>query len=178
MPEWLLRFDGLFEPRYQERGIATYGFTVDHGGVRVGQGKGLLFGPGEGGSANVAEFGALIHGLAFLEDNKEDDCPLRVEGDSRLAIETVAGRWNLSSARLLPLREMARRILTEIPGEKTLVKVSREINAEPDRLTREAYHEAAAANPAWGLGPHAKSKRRRESTARPPQAAAEDRAAR
>ncbi|HET6405581.1 MAG TPA: ribonuclease HI family protein [Candidatus Thermoplasmatota archaeon] len=169
MGAWVLHFDGLFEPRYQARGIATYGFTADHDGERVGEGKGLLFGPGEGGSANVAEFGALIHGLAFLEDRKEDDCPVVIRGDSRLVIETVAGRWNLSSPRLLPLHKMARRILAEIPGPKTLEKVSREENAGADRLTREAYHEAAAAHPAWGLGPHAKTNRRRaDPEARPP----------
>ena len=169
MGEWLLRFDGLFEPRYQERGIATYGFTVDHDGVRVGEGKGLLFGPGEGGSANVAEFGALIHGLAFVQDRKDDSCPLVVRGDSRLAIETVAGRWNLSSERLLPLRDMAKGILAEIPGEKTFEKVSRDENAEPDALTREAYYAAADEHPDWGLGAHAKTKRHRaRPSTRPP----------
>lgn len=160
---WLLRFDGLFEPRFQARGIATYGYTLDHDGVRVGSGKGLLFGPGEGASANVAEFGALIHGLAFVEERKTDDEPLVIRGDSRLVIETVAGRWNLTSEHLIPLRDMARRILERIPGPKTLEKVSREENAEPDALTREAYHEHADANPAWGLGVHAKSRRRRSS---------------
>jgi ribonuclease HI len=168
MGAWLLHFDGLFEPRYQARGIATYGFTVDHEGVRVGSGKGLLLGPGEGGSANVAEFGALLHGLTFVEDRKENDCPLVVRGDSRLAIETVAGRWNLSSERLLPLRDLARSILARIPGPKTFEKVSREQNAEVDALTRAAYHEAAAAHPAWGLGPYAKTRRRSPSRGPPP----------
>lgn len=167
MGDWLLRFDGLFEPRYQERGIATYGFVVEHDGERVGEGKGLLFGPGEGASANVAEFGALIHGLAFVRDRKEDDERLVVRGDSRLAIETVAGRWDLSSEKLLPLRDMAKRLLREIPGEKVLEKVSREENAEPDRLTRGAYHAAAAEHPEWGLGPHAKSRRGRARTTAP-----------
>ena len=166
MPDWLLRFDGLFEPRFQERGIATYGFVVTHGDERVGDGKGLFLGPGEGGSANVAEFGALVHGLSFLEERKRDECALRIEGDSRLVIETVAGRWNLTSERLLPLRDMARGILARIPGPKTLVKIGREANAEPDRLTREAYHEAADAHPDWGLGRYAKT--RRKTTARPP----------
>lgn len=164
---WVLHFDGLFEPRFQARGIATFGFVAWRDDERVGEGKGLLFGPGEGASANVAEFGALVHGLAFVRDVKRDEEPLWVRGDSRLVVETVAGRWSLSSERLLPLRDMARRLVGEIPGEKRFEKVSREENAEADRLSREAYHAAAAEHPEWGLGPFAKSRRARSRSSGP-----------
>lgn len=161
MPTWILHFDGLFEPRWSDRAIATHGFVVTHGEARVGEGKGLLLGPGEGGSANVAEFGALIHGPSWLRDHKRDDCPLVVRGDSRLAIERVAGRWNLTSARLLPLRDLARRLVAEVPARETrFEKVPRDPNADADRLARDAYHEAAAARPDWGLGPCAKTRPR------------------
>lgn len=159
MPEWVLHFDGLYEPRTRARGIATFGWQARHGERVVAEDKGLLLGPGEGGSANVAEFGALLHGLQWLAESKRDGCPLVVRGDSRLAIETVAGRWNLTSERLLPLRDMARDLVRRLGGAQ-LEKVSREANAEADRLSREAYHEAAAAHPAWGLGIHAKSRSR------------------
>lgn len=53
----------------------------------------------------------------------------------------------------MPLRDAARRLLVEIgPESVTLAKVPREQNAEADRLTREAYHEATAAHPEWALG--------------------------
>ncbi|HWH08877.1 MAG TPA: ribonuclease HI family protein [Candidatus Thermoplasmatota archaeon] len=159
MPEWVLHFDGLYEPRYSDRGIATYGWQARHGDEVVAEDKGLVMGPGEGASANVAEFGALLHGLQWLAANKRDACPLVVRGDNKLAIETVAGRWNLSSARLLPLRDMARDLVARL-GDVRLEKVGREENAEADRLSREAYHEAAAAHPEWGLGVHARSRRR------------------
>lgn len=162
MPEWVLHFDGLYEPRSTDRGIATYGWVARHGARVVAEDKGLLMGPGAGGSANVAEYGALLHGLQWLAANKHDDCPLVLRGDSRLVIETVAGRWNLNSARLLPLRDMAREHVDRLGGA-TLEKVSRDANADADRLSREAYHEAAAAHPEWGLGVHAK--RRRKATA-------------
>lgn len=142
VPPWLVQFDGLYEPRYSKRGIATYGFVVRHGSIA---------------SANVAEFGALICGLAWLRDHGgTGGCPLRVEGDNRLAIETVAGRWNLTSAILLPLRDAARGILAELGGGE-LAKVSRERNAEADRLSREAYREATAEHPEWGLGIHSRT---------------------
>ena len=162
MPEWVLHFDGLYEPRYSDRGIATYGWQARHGARVIAEDKGLVMGPGEGASAHVAEFGALLHGLQWLAANKHDRCPIVIRGDSRLAIETVAGRWNLTSERLLPLRDMAREHVIRLGGAR-LEKVSREANADADRLSREAYHEAAAAHPEWGLGIHAKSRRKGEA---------------
>lgn len=154
MPAWLLRFDGLYEPRYTDHGIATYGIVIDHGRKRMHEGRGVVVGPGQGGDANVAEFGALIHGLTWLAENELDavrGCGLAVEGDNRLAIETVAGRWNLHSEKLLPLRDRARDLVEELggPDNVTLTKVSRERNAEPDALTRQAYHEAKLEHPDW-----------------------------
>ena len=137
---WLLRFDGLYEPRGRPDGVATYGFVVERDGARVHEESGVALGPGEGGSAHVAELAALIHGLAWLLDHKRDQEPLRVEGDSRLAIETVAGRWRLASARLVPLRDSAQRLLRELACDATLVKISRDANARPDALARAAYH--------------------------------------
>lgn len=162
MPEWVLHFDGLYEPRFSARAIATFGWLARHGERVVAQEKGLLLGPGEGGSANLAEFGALLHGLQWLAQNKRDDCALVVRGDNKLAIETVAGRWNLTSARLLPLRDTARGLLAQLSGPVRLEKVSREENADADQLSRDAYHEAAVAHPEWGLGTHARTRRTAE----------------
>ncbi|HUR24754.1 MAG TPA: reverse transcriptase-like protein [Candidatus Thermoplasmatota archaeon] len=154
MPGWLLRFDGLYEPRYTDHGIATYGFVVHHGRRRIHEGCGVVVGPGQGGDANVAEFGALIHGLTWLADTVGDAvrrCGLAIEGDNRLAIETVAGRWNLHSEKLKPLRDRARDLVEQLGGAAnvSLTKVSRERNAEPDALTRQAYHEAKLEHPDW-----------------------------
>ena len=157
MPSWLLRFDGLYEPRYTDHGIATYGYVVDNGAKRVHEGHGVVVGPGQGGDANVAEFGSLIHGLTWLVDNEAASvrkCGLQVEGDSRLVIETVAARWNLNSEPLLPLRDRARSLVAELGGAENvrLTKVSRERNADADALTRQAYHEAKLEHPEWPIG--------------------------
>lgn len=163
MALWLLRFDGLYEPRYTTYGVATYGYTVDHGRKRVQEGHGIVVGPGEGGSANVAEFGAMIHGLTWLAENAKEEvrgCGLAVEGDNRLSIETVAGRWNLRSERLLPLRDRAIVLVEELGGRANvaLTKISRERNAEPDALTRLAYKEAKEAYPDWPIGKGARKR--------------------
>lgn len=157
MPAWLLRFDGLYEPRYTDHGVATYGIVIDHGAKRRHEGRGVVVGPGQGGNAAVAEFGALIHGLTWLAENAAEsvrECGLAVEGDNRLVIETVAGRWNLHSEPLLPLRDLARQLVDRLGGldNVTLTKVSREQNAEADALTRQAYHEAKDEHPEWPLG--------------------------
>ena len=165
MPPWVLHFDGLFEPRYKPYGIATYGFVIRHGDAKVKEGHGLVAGPREGGSANVAEFGALLAGLLTLKDLDRGDCPVVVRGDNRLAIETVAGRWKLSSLTLLPFRDRAQDIVRELggvlplpetgqatldgKGRVTMQKVSREANAEADALSRLAYHEYKVAHPGW-----------------------------
>jgi ribonuclease HI len=154
---WLLRFDGLYEPRYTDHGIATYGITIDHGTERRHEGHGVVVGPGQGGDAAVAEFGALIHGLTWLADNERARVRkegLAVEGDNKLVIETVAGRWNLHNERLVPLRDRAASLVEQLGGlsNVTLAKVSRERNAEADALTRRAYHEAKDQHPEWPLG--------------------------
>jgi ribonuclease HI len=152
VPEWTLRFDGLYEPRYSRKGIATYGFVVERDGGTEHEERGLVSEPSPIASAHVAEFGALIRGLEWLHARGPLDGPLTILGDSRLAIETVAGRWNLTSQTLLPLRNLARRLVADLGGA-TLRKVSRDENARADELSRTAYHEAVAAHPEWGLGP-------------------------
>lgn len=152
MGEWVLHFDGLYEPRYRPDGVATYGFVVTHAGEVVHEEKGLVAPPGPLASSNVAEFGALIQGLTWLRGRDLGGCPLVVRGDSRLVVETVAGRWKLSSEVLLPLRDLARRLVSEMSGDVTLEKVPRERNADADRLSREAYHELVREHPEWGLG--------------------------
>lgn len=144
----VLRFDGLFEPRYTSYGFATYGFIVEHEGKLVHEGKGVVAPPGAGASANVAEFGALILGLLWVRKSAFAQCPLRIEGDSRLVVETVKGTWRLTSERLLPYREIARELLGGLNVD-SIVKIPRAANAEPDRLTREAYREALQDNPEW-----------------------------
>ena len=151
MGAWVLHFDGLYEPRYRKDGVATYGFVVTHAGEVVHEEKGLVAPPGTVASANVAEFGALIQGLTWLRARDLGGCPLHVRGDSRLVVETVAGRWKLSSEVLLPLRDLARRLVAEL-GPASIEKVAREENAEADRLSREAYRELVRAHPEWGLG--------------------------
>ena len=151
MADWILHFDGLYEPRYRKDGVATYGFVVSHGDEVVHEGKGVVVPPGALAGPNVAEYGALIEGLTWLRGRDLGGCPLHVRGDSRLVVETVAGRWKLSSEVLLPLRDLAMRLSAEL-GVASIEKVSREENAEADRLSREAYHEAVRAHPEWGLG--------------------------
>lgn len=152
MSEWIVEFDGLYEPRYRPDGVATYGFVVRRDGATIHEARGLVAPPASGASANVAEFGALAHALEWLRGRISAGDTLVVRGDSRLVIETVAGRWNLSTEHLVPLRDFARSRLEEIGAPARLEKVSREDNARADALTREAYREAMDAHPEWRRG--------------------------
>lgn len=107
MPPWTLRFDGLYEPRYGDRGIGTYGFVAYHGDEKVHAQKGLV--------------AAMIHALTWLaEGPRAPSCPVVVEGD------------NLTSARLLPLRDLARGLVERLGGA-TLTKISRGPTPIPTR---------------------------------------------
>lgn len=147
--EWVVHFDGLCEPM-NPGGVSTYGVAAWHEGARVHEEHGLAAEPGPDSTSNVAEFVALIRALAWLEAQRGTvgACPVVVRGDSRLAVETVAGRWNLKSERLLPFHALARDLLSRA-GAPRLEHVPRDQNQEADRLSRLAYHEAMAAHPEW-----------------------------
>lgn len=169
MAAWTLHFDGLYEPRYADRGVATYGFVATHADATIHEESGLVAPPRPLASANsdapmrassprwpdavVAEYGALIQSLAWLAQQDTTGCDIHVRGDSQLVIETVARRWNLTSPRLIPLRDAATRLAQQI-GVTTYQKISREQNARADALSREAYHRLVAAHPEWKLDPH------------------------
>lgn len=135
-------------PRTPITGAATKGFLPrTHASDETpARDKSLLLGPGEAGTPHVASFGAHLHALQRLTANKRDACPLLIRGDSPLAIETVTGHCNPHSARLIPLRDIAPRLTDDIGGA-TLQTVSQHDNADADRPSRHAYHDATANHP-------------------------------
>ena len=102
---------------------------------------------------------------------------LAVTGDNRLAIETVAGRWDLHSEKLLPLRDRAQALVAALGGLENvkLTKVSREENAAPDALTRQAYQEAKLEHPEWPIGKGSGLKRTAAKAVPPPRKATSNR---
>ncbi len=84
---------------------------------------------------NVAEYTGLISGLHLARDLGIKH--LRVEGDSKLVIEQVSGRWLVSAPHLVEPSTRARTALRSFE-HITLHHIRRELNSHADRLATEA----------------------------------------
>lgn len=145
---WLLHFDGACLPR-NPGGVAAYGFVVHRDGALVHEGHGLASPPGPGATNNVAEFTGLVQGLLWLKAHARRGEPIRVRGDSRLAIDGVVGLRKIHVLHLKPLAAQARQLVEET-GAK-LEWVPREQNAHADRMSEIGVEEAMRAHPEWRL---------------------------
>ena len=88
---------------------------------------------------NVAEYRALIAGLASAERHRAD--PLRVCMDSELVVRQMTGEYRVKHAGLKPLHGEARRALGRL-GDVRFEAVRREDNARADQLVNETLDRA------------------------------------
>ena len=84
---------------------------------------------------NVAEYRAAIAGLDAARASGAEHVIL--QGDSKLVIEQLAGRWKVKQPHLKPLHEQARRLLDGFATVE-LVHVRREHNTDADALVNAA----------------------------------------
>ncbi|MFI5045909.1 MAG: ribonuclease HI family protein [Acidimicrobiia bacterium] len=84
---------------------------------------------------NVAEYRAAIAGLEAARAAAATSVVL--QGDSKLVIEQLAGRWKVRQPHLRPLHEQARRLLEGFASAE-LVHVRRERNTDADALVNAA----------------------------------------
>ncbi len=143
----VLFFDGLCEP-VNPGGVACGGFVAYLDGARLTAGS-KCFGAGYLGdhtSNNVAEYLALIEGLKQLLALGYVSHCLAVKGDSQLVVKQLRGEYRVRSERLRPLYEEACRLLAHFPSY-VVEWVPRELNAEADALSREAYRRFVQAHP-------------------------------
>ena len=88
---------------------------------------------------NVAEYTALIKGLALALDQGVSD--LQVLVDSELVVSQVMGRWKIKNDRLRALAVEARALMGRF--ERTSIShVRRELNAGADRLANQGMDAA------------------------------------
>lgn len=132
-------FDGLCEP-VNPGGVATYGYVVYRGSVRLVSGYGVVGAGmlGDDTSNNVAEYYGLIKLLEKLVELGVRTA--EVYGDSQLVINQINGVFRVRSSRLKPLYERAIELLNAIESAK-VVWIPREMNTEADRLSYKAYIE-------------------------------------
>ena len=136
----VLNFDGLCEP-VNPGGVATYGFVVKRGSEVVCEGRGLVGAGmlGDDVTNNVAEYTALIKALECLKERGLEGEKVLIRGDSQLVIKQLKGEYKVRSSRIKPLYEKVRKLLKSFDYE--LEWVPRELNAEADALSREAFKE-------------------------------------
>jgi ribonuclease H / adenosylcobalamin/alpha-ribazole phosphatase len=116
-------------------GPAAYGALLrDAGTGRVIAERGETIGVA---TNNVAEYSGLIAGLELFAEHAPE-AELEVRMDSKLVIEQVAGRWKVKHPNMVPLAEMARRLL---PDGAVLTWVPREQNAAADALANAALDD-------------------------------------
>jgi len=144
-------FDGLCEP-VNPGGVATYGFVAywddGDGPLPLRRESGLVAVGclGQDATNNVAEYTALIRALEFLAREGLTLADLSVRGDSMLVIRQLQGIYSVSSPRLIPLHARASALLSTFRRAE-LRWVPRELNAEADALSREAYLAFVRGNP-------------------------------
>ncbi len=141
----MLYFDGLCEPR-NPGGVATYGYLILDGCVRIREESGLVGAGmlGDDVSNNVAEYTAMIRGLEHLASQGYRG-EVVVRGDSQLTIRQMQGAYSVRAPRLIPLHKRATALRRNFK-EVTFEWVPREDNTEADLLSRRAFEDFVSKN--------------------------------
>ena len=135
----LVHFDGACEPA-RGGGVATYGFTVEGGGLDHEE-FGLAVPPGsERSTNNVAEYVAATRALEYLVSRGFHGSVL-VLGDSQLVVRQMGGEYEVHADHLRPYHEHLRALATRL-GEVRFGWVPREENQRADELSKRAIAEA------------------------------------
>lgn len=89
---------------------------------------------------NIAEYTALVRGLETLLENVPNygRLPLRIEGDSQLVVEQVAGHWATRAPQLVGLRNQARHLISQWRYPVEIAHIYRDRNTRADALANEA----------------------------------------
>ena len=93
---------------------------------------------------NVAEYHGLLAALRWARDHGLRE--IRVRSDSELLVKQMRGIYRVKNPGLQPLHQEAQQLARQI-GRVVFEHVSREQNAEADRLANKAMDEAAIAPP-------------------------------
>lgn len=150
IPQWILHFDGLCEPR-NPGGVMAWGWVLRIPGRTPLTGFGSKAATPEN-TNNVAEYAALYFGLVTAKAERDrlhdgERWPgLIVHGDSKLVCQQIADLWNVNQPRLQRAHAACLEVLN---GMKAwgIEWVPREENTEADELSRRGYFNSTGKNP-------------------------------
>lgn len=136
-----IQFDGSCEPN-NPGGVATAGFLILENGIVIAS-EAKFVRRGTGATNNLAEWSALGFALRWLLDHRScagDE--LILQGDSKLVVEQIAGRWKCNKDHLQKLKQRCLVLLAEIkPISWKSEWIPREQNSAADALSQRAYVE-------------------------------------
>lgn len=127
----VMQFDGASKSNPGPSGAGWCIFAPDGKGIGWGY---KFIGPKE--TNNVAEYKALLGGLKQLSTLNTES--ILIQGDSKLVIEQVNGKWKCKAVHLQPLLKEARAVLATLSCKATLQHIPREKNTWADHLSNVA----------------------------------------
>jgi len=134
---WLrIRFDGGCENNGRHDATGTYGFTLTlpdnecfrHSGTAIGEPM----------TNNVAEWTALHGALIMALCLPNSPSGILIEGDSKLVIEVLKGKWGSKAPHLTVYRDKCLSLLKAINVQWHARWIPRSENAECDALAAES----------------------------------------
>ena len=130
-----VHFDGACQPP-GGGGVATYGFTIEGGGLSHEE-KGLAVRPwSPRATNNVAEYTAAVRALEWLLAQGYTG-PVRVMGDSQLVIRQINGEYKVLAPHLVEYHAQLRRLADSFERIQ-FVWIRREANSRADELSKQA----------------------------------------
>ncbi len=127
-------FDGACWPNPD--GVAAAGVFITDGSDVLLQ-KGFFVGRGEAMSSNVAEYSALNFALLFLKEKGFVDREIVCQGDSKLVILQMSGKWKIKDGIYVGVATRAKLLAKEFT-DLTFQWIPREKNTICDELAGNA----------------------------------------
>ncbi len=127
-------FDGCCWPN--PNGVAAAGVYITDGSNALLQ-KGFYVGRGKAMSSNVAEYSALNFALLFLRQKGFTDREIVVQGDSKLVILQMQGKWKIKEGLYVGAANKAKSLVAEF-SDMTFRWIPREKNTICDELAGNA----------------------------------------
>jgi ribonuclease HI len=125
-------FDGCCEP-VNPGGYASYGAVILKDGKPIWQDSSYV-GHGSKMSNNVAEYMGVISIMKELQNLKQ---PCLIQGDSKLVIEQLSGRWEARKGLYLPYYHIALALCESLGAMVRFEWVPREQNTFCDTLSKQ-----------------------------------------
>ncbi|CAM9385922.1 unnamed protein product [Scytosiphon promiscuus] len=140
--KYVLQFDGGSRGNPGPSGAGAVLYRVDGSGSRVEVWNGSVW-VGQRRTNNEAEYSGLIEGLKAAE--KLGIKKLAVEGDSKLVIQQMLGKYKVSSPKMVPLFKQAK-VISRAFDQLDMEHIERARNGRADTLANIAMDTKASSS--------------------------------